>query len=241
MKLTCYIIDDETDALELLKEYAEGTPGLELLGYSQDPLKALDAITGSGAPDITFLDVDMRQLTGIEFAGMINLYTSVIFTTAYPQYALQAFEKEAYDYLMKPISYARFIDSVTRYDKHLLHHRRAKDIHDFFNVKSEHKGRMVRISTREVIYIESKQNYIRIVTASGEHTTYLTMNEIEVELPHYFYRVHRSFLINSHFARFVERNRVILDGEAKIPMGDSYKQPFLDAMDAGLIRTKRLL
>jgi len=241
MKLTCYIIDDEFDALELLKDYAMETPGLELVGYSQKPIEALDFITGPNAPDITFLDVDMRQLTGLEFAGMINLYTAVIFTTAYPQYALQAFEKEAYDYLMKPISYARFIDSVTRYEKHLHHHRRFKNMEEFFNVKSEHKGRMVRIKTQEVMYIESKQNYIQIYTTGGEHTTYLTMNEIEKELPVYFFRVHRSFIINGNYARFVERNRVILDGGISIALGESYKQHFLEAMEAGLIKTKRAL
>jgi DNA-binding LytR/AlgR family response regulator len=98
MNFTCYIVDDEAEAIALLQEYIERTPGLELIGSSQNPLEALDVLTGKNAPDITFLDVDMRQLSGMELAGMVNLYTSVVFTTAFPEYALLAFDKEAFDF-----------------------------------------------------------------------------------------------------------------------------------------------
>lgn len=240
--LTCYVVDDEEGAIELLKEYIERTPGLELIGSSLDPVAALDILTGPGAPDITFVDVDMRLLSGMDLAGMINWYTTVVFTTAFPQYALEAFEKEAFDYLLKPITYERFA-------KCIQHAKRKKKQaakydypirEDFFNIKSEQKGRMVKIKFDEVIYIEGAVNYIQIHTTGGKHTTYLTMKDIESHLPKpLFARIHRSFLINVNYVKVIERNQVKMENGEDLTMGDYYKKKFLDLMDEHLVRTDR--
>jgi len=243
MNFTCYVIDDESDAIALLKEYIEQTPGLELIGSNQNPLVALDELTSKDAPDITFIDVDMRLLSGLELAGMVNLYTSVVFTTAFPEYALQAFEKEAFDYLLKPIDYERFLKCIQKAKRKIKKWHEAdilgKD--DFFNIKSEIKGRMVKIKYDEVIYIEGAINYIQIHTMEGKHMTYLTMKEIERHLPKQtFARIHRSFIVNINYVKVIERAQLQLKNGETLIMGDHYKQKFLDFMDARLVKTDRV-
>jgi DNA-binding LytR/AlgR family response regulator len=242
MNISCYVVDDEAGAIALLTEYIGQTPGLELVGSSLNPLTALGELTGANAPDITFIDVDMRQLSGLELAGMVNWYTTVVFTTAFPEYALQAFEKEAFDYLLKPITYERFA-------KCIQHARRKRKLaakndygirEDFFTIKSEIKGRMVKVKFDEVIYIEGAVNYIQIYTTGGKHITYLTMKEIERHLPKpLFARIHRSFMINVNFVNVIERSQVRLKNDKALVMGDYYKQRFLDLMDEHLVKTDR--
>ena len=242
MNISCYVIDDEAGAIALLKEYIERTPGLELMGSSLDPVLALDELTSPNAPDITFIDVDMRQLSGLELAGMVNLYTTVVFTTAFPQYAVQAFEKEAFDYLLKPITYDRFAKCIQHAKRKMkVTAKNAYPIHeDFFTIKSEVKGRMVKVKFDEVIYIEGAINYIQIHTTEGKHMTYLTMKEIEHYLPRpLFARIHRSFLINVNFVKVIERSQVRMQNGETLVMGDYYKQRFLDLMDEHLVKTDR--
>ncbi len=242
MNFTCYIIDDESDAVALLKEYIEQTPGLELAGSNQNPLVALDELTSKDAPDITFMDVDMRQLSGMELAGMVNLYTSVVFTTAFPEYALQAFDQEAFDYLLKPIDYERFLKCIQKAKRKMT--RRSEgdmaDKNDFFNIKSEIKGRIVKIRFDDVMYIEGAVNYIQIHTTTEKHITYLTMREMECHLPgRLFARIHRSFIVNINFVKVTERARLKLHNGESLMMGDHYKQKFLDFMDEHLVKTDR--
>ncbi|MDB5122354.1 MAG: hypothetical protein JWP94_483 [Mucilaginibacter sp.] len=242
MNLTCYVIDDESDAVALLKGYIGQTPGLELIGSSQNPLVALDELTSKNAPDITFIDVDMRLLSGLDLAEMVNLYTSVVFTTAFPEFALQAFEKDAFDYLLKPINYERFLKCIQKARRKIK--KRPGDAgpgrDDFFNVKSEIKGRMVKIRFDDVIYIEGAVNYIQIHTRTEKHMTYLTMKDIWRHLPEYtFARIHRSFIVNIDYVKVTERAQVRLENGKSLIMGDYYKQKFLDFMDARLIKTDR--
>lgn len=242
MSLTCYIIDDDADAIDLLKEYIMQTDELELIGYSLNPIIALKEITGEDAPDITFIDVDMRVMNGIELAGLVNLYTNVVFTTAFPEYAVQAFEKEAYDYMLKPINYERFYKSIQNIKRKLKRPGNAGALHleEFFNIKSEYKDRMVKVKTDDVQYVEGAGNYILIHTAGEKHMTYLTMKEIEHYLPkQVFARIHRSFIVNINYVKITEKNRIILKSDEELTMGDYYKKRFLDIMEAKLVKTGR--
>lgn len=239
---TCYVIDDEADSVALMTEYIERTPGLELIGAATNPLDALDILTSKDAPDITFADVDMRQLSGLELAGMVNLYTSVVFTTAFPEYALQAFDKEAFDFLLKPINYERFLKCIQKAKRKI--NKRTEDLgllkDDFFNIKSEIKGRIIKIKFDQVIYIEGASNYIQIFTTEGKHMTYLTMREIERHLPKkLFVRIHRSFIININFVTVTERSQVRMQGDIALKMGDHYKERFLAIMDEHLVKSER--
>lgn len=242
MNFTCYVIDDEPDAIALMKEYIELTPGLTLIGYVQNPLEALPQLTGENAPDITFVDVDMRQLSGLELAGMVNLYTTVVFTTAFPEYALQAFDREAFDFLLKPINYERFAKCIQKARRKINRPGKLAGHHqeDFFTIKSEVKGRLVKIRFDEVIYMEGSANYIHIYTSDGKHTTYLTIKEIERHLPPtIFERIHRSFIVNINFVKVIERGQIRLQNGESLMMGDHYKKAFLESMDGKLIKTDR--
>lgn len=237
MNVRCYVIDDESDAVALLKKYIGRTPGLELAGSSEDPLIALDELTGQRPTDLTFIDVDMRQLSGIELAGLVNHYTSVIFTTAHPQFAIQAFQQEAWDYLLKPITYESFLQAISRARRRMDRERPAHiPLEGFFNIKSEIKGRMLRLKYNEVRYIEGAQNYIMIHTTGDKHMTYIPLKGIEQRLPsHLFLRIHRSFIVNLNFIKVIERNRVKLDNDQELVLGDFYKDEFLQMMDAHLL------
>jgi DNA-binding LytR/AlgR family response regulator len=242
MNFTCYVIDDEADSVALITEYIEQTPGLELMGSTTNPLESLDLLTGKDAPDITFMDIDMRKLSGMELAGMVNLYTSVVFTTAFPEYALQAFEKEAFDFLLKPINYERFLKCIQKAKRKINKKLPAGELQkdDFFNIKSEIKGRIVKVRFDEVIYIEGAVNYIQIYTPEGKHFTYLTMRDIERHLPgSIFVRIHRSFIININYVKVTERAQVQMQTGESLTLGNHYKQKFLDIMDARLVKTDR--
>ncbi|MFI5160450.1 MAG: LytR/AlgR family response regulator transcription factor [Sphingobacteriales bacterium] len=241
MNLTCYIVDDEFHAIEVLKAYIEKTPGLVLQGYTTDPLVALKDIAGPDAPQVTFADVDMPELSGMEFAGMVSLYTKVVFTTSFPEYAIEAFEKEAFDYVLKPVSYERFLRTIVKLKKHFQAIAPGADTpKDYFYIKSDIKGKMIRIIVEDIIYVEAAQNYIRIHLVSGKHMAYLTMEEIAERLPgSRFTRIHRSFIINNNRIKTLENGQVTLDDRSVISLGRFYRNPFLASMKELLVQSKR--
>ncbi|TPE42419.1 LytR/AlgR family response regulator transcription factor [Pontibacter mangrovi] len=239
--ITAYIIDDEAHAIQVLARYVEQTPGLTLLGSQENPLLALQAIsTGQVSPHLVFADVDMPQLSGIELAGLLPPLTKVVFTTAYEAYALQAFDKNAVDYLLKPITYERFLKSVQRLQPSAP---AGPDLsaEDYFFIKSGIKGKFPRIDLQEVRYIEAAQNYISIHTLRGEHITYLTLKEMERYLPaQRFLRVHRSFIVHISFIQEVEGNQIILTNQETLPLGANYRDGVLARVHARLWKSRRL-
>jgi DNA-binding LytR/AlgR family response regulator len=241
MNLKCYVIDDEYHSVEMLIEYIEKTEGLELQGFSTNPLTALNEVTGTNPPDITFLDVEMPELSGMEFAGMANLYTKIIFTTSFQEFALEAFEKEAFDFLLKPISYARFRRSVQRIQRTVMEVKSVQiEKRDFFFVKTETKGKMVKVTINDILYVEGAQNYIKIHLVSGEVMPYLTINEIEQYLPlEQFTRIHQSFIINTARISAVEQTRVTLEDGSVLNLGRFYKDAFLEKMNELLLKSRR--
>lgn len=241
MNLKCYVIDDEYHSVEMLIEYIEKTEGLELQGFSTNPLTALNEVTGANPPDITFLDVEMPELSGMEFAGMANLYTKIIFTTSFQEFALEAFEKEAFDFLLKPIGYARFRKSVQRIQRTAMEVKSVQnEKRDFFFVKTETKGKMVKVTINDILYVEGAQNYIKIHLVSGEIMPYLTINEIEQYLPlEQFTRIHQSFIINTARIKAVEQTRVTLEDGSVLNLGRFYKDAFLEKMNGLLLKSRR--
>ena len=242
--MTCYVVDDEHHAIQVLARYIENTPALQLVGTEENPLQALSAITsGAMAPDITFLDVDMPQLSGIDLAGLISRHTTVIFTTAYPDYALQAFEKDAVDYLLKPISYERFLRAITKAGETLQAKQKEQptdNISGYFYIKSDVKGKVVRIDLADICYVEAQQNYVRIQIENGVHTTYLTIKEVEEYLPsEFFCRVHKSFIVNKSKVRAVEGNQILLSSEHTVSLGASYRTAFLEMINVKLLQSRR--
>jgi DNA-binding LytR/AlgR family response regulator len=241
MNLKCYVVDDEYHSVEMLIEYIEKTDGLELQGFSTNPLTALNEVTGAHPPDITFLDVEMPELSGMEFASLVNLYTTIIFTTSFREFAVEAFEKEAFDFLLKPISYVRFRKCIQRIQRNAIQTNYIKkDKREFFFVKSDIKGKMIKVIVDNIIYIEGAQNYIKIHLHSGEIMPYLTINEIEQYLPkEQFSRIHQSFIINNDCIKTVEQSRVTLENNTCLNLGRFYKETFLLKVNELLLKSKR--
>ena len=235
MLLRCCVIDDEPLASGLIASYIEKTPFMELIGEFSSPKDAISTILNDNV-DVVFLDIQMPQLNGIEFAKIIPVSTRIIFTTAYSNYAVEGFRVNALDYLLKPISYEEFLSAANRALRwHQLNTHAPKrqtesstTDGDYIIIKSEYK--LVQININEIVYIEGLKDYVKIYIDGTEKSimTLLSMKSLEQTLPSdLFMRVHRSFIVNLSKIRVIERNRILF-GKVQIPISDSYKEAFAD-------------
>lgn len=243
MILNCHVVDDESHAISVLKRYIDKTPELTFLGSNENPLEAWNKIENNQIlPDLLFLDVDMPQLSGIDLAELVKSKTHIIFTTAYPDYALQAYETDAIDYLVKPITYERFLRSVGKV-KLVLNAKLSTFVtdDDEFYIKSEIKGKMIKIKLDNLIYVEAKGNYLQIRAGGDVHFVYLTLKELEERLPSkIFIRVHKSFIINLKKIKAIEGNTAFMEGDHQIMIGTTYKANLLSIINPKLLSSKRL-
>ena len=235
MTIKCAIVDDEPLAVELLASYVEKIPFLELCGKYNNATDALHGI-GKQSVDLLFLDIQMPELNGLELSKMIPESTRIVFTTAFNQYAVDGFRVNALDYLLKPISYADFLDAcnkalqwfqLTQQSEQPSAPRTEEEPTSIF-VKSEYK--LLQINLDDIRYIEGLKDYVKIYTEQSPHPilSLMNMKAIEQMLPaSRFIRVHRSFIVQKSKIREIERNRIVF-GDVYIPIGDSYKQAFQD-------------
>ncbi|GAA4326235.1 LytTR family DNA-binding domain-containing protein [Mucilaginibacter gynuensis] len=231
MSLSCYVIDDEHHAINVLSDYILNTPGLKLAGSSTNPVFALEEISTISPTDILFLDVDMPQMSGLTLAGMIPQRIEIVITTAFREYALEAFEKRAADYLLKPIRYDRFLACV----QNIRMRKNAPEVQntspEYLFVKSGIKGKLVRINIPEILYIQAASNYIEIFTTGQKLITYLSMAEVLERLPGAeFSRIHHSYIVHHRSIRVIEPGQVWIDDKVRIPVGRAYRQHFKDKM-----------
>ena len=240
MTIKCAIIDDEPLAVELLASYVSKIPFLELSGKYTNATDALHGI-GQNPVDLLFLDIQMPELNGLELSRMVPESTRIVFTTAFNQYAIDGFRVNALDYLLKPISYADFLEASTKAMQwfQLVHQSEqaapaapADEEPRSIFVKSEYK--LLQIDLDDIRYIEGLKDYVKIYTEQSPHPilSLMNMKVIEQMLPtSRFIRVHRSFIVQKSKIREIERNRIIF-GDIYIPIGDSYKQAFMDFINA---------
>ncbi|HZY37066.1 MAG TPA: LytTR family DNA-binding domain-containing protein [Mucilaginibacter sp.] len=240
---TCYIIDDEEHAIDTLVGYVDRYPGLSLVGTNINPVKAVDHIINSGAGiDIVFLDVDMPELSGLDVADIISSHSSIIFTTAFPNYAVQAFEKNGSDFLLKPISFERFTKSVTKVQNLIKSQKAAEhpgeEEHFFINPGT--KGKVVQLRYSDILYIEGLKNYVMIYTADNKYITYLSIQEIEKSIPpSRFPRIHKSFIVNIDKIKYVDSNEVFIGQNLQLPIGRLFKDNFFDLVHAKTLKSGR--
>ena len=238
MKLRTIAIDDEPLALRLVSDYISKTPFLELVGVFDNPLDAIDFLSENGI-DLIFVDIQMPDLTGIEFARTLENAPKLIFTTAYEKYALEGFKLNAVDYLLKPFSYEEFLKAAQKARKQAeLETGMPQSIeanNQFLFLKSEYKIR--RINFNDILYIEGLKDYIKVYTTS-EDKPVLSLNSIkslEQKLPEErFMRVHRSFIVNLDRIDTIERSRIIF-GKTYIPVSDQYKDKFQEYLDKNFL------
>lgn len=234
MKIRCVAIDDEPLALTQIGAYLERTPFLETVALCSNAFEALQYVR-DGHADLLFADINMPDLTGLDFVKSLEKKIPVIFTTAYSEYAIEGFQVDALDYLLKPISYAMFLKSANKAKTWFdLNNRTAEPTSqqtDYIFVKAEH--RLIRIQLGDIKYIEGSNEYIIIhLIKEKPLTTLMRMKNIELMLPDsHFMRVHRSFIVNLNQVKVIERNRIVFDEKVYIPVGEQYKENFQKFLD----------
>ncbi len=232
MTLNCIIIDDEPLAADLLASYAKKTLFLNLIGVFNSAVEGVKAIRENRV-DLIFLDIQMPELSGLEFAKILPKETKIIFTTAFSQYAIDGYKANAVDYLMKPISYDDFLDASNRaLDWFQTTHQAENASTDrFIFVKSEYK--LVKIMFDDILYIEGVKDYVKIYL-NNDHKpimTLMNMKKIEESLPKpEFMRIHRSYIVHMKKIDGIDRFRVVI-GDAVLPISDSYKTILQDYLD----------
>ena len=231
MTLKCAIIDDEPLAVELLSGYVRRTPFLSLNGGYTSAVSAIKALREQPV-DVLFLDIQMPEISGLEFAKILPKDTRVVFTTAFSEYALEGYEFDTLGYLLKPISYEAFIkvankalDWFTRIEKIDCYHANR-----FMFIKSDYK--LVRVNFDDILYIEGLKDYIRIYLQNGEKImSLMNMKTLEDFLPRpEFMRIHRSFIAHVSKVNVIDRMRFVY-GDTHIPVSDSYKDAVNDIID----------
>ena len=223
--MTCAIIDDEPLAAELLASYAHKTTFLDLMGTYNSAIEAMKVIR-TNPVDLLFLDIQMPELSGLEFATILSPKTMIVFTTAFDSYAVESYKVNTVDYLLKPISYEAFLHSANKAlqlseTQGALSGVKGED--RFLYVKSEYK--FVRIMFDDIVYIEGLNDYVKIRLSSSQKSVSCLMNmkTLEDYLPQpEFLRVHRSYIVNMGKVDAVDHLRLII-GDAVIPVSDSYK------------------
>lgn len=234
MKIRCIAIDDEPLALKQIGSYIAKTPFLETISLCSSAFEALRFIR-EGDIDLLFVDINMPDLNGLDFVKSLDRKIPVIFTTAYSEYAIEGFQVDALDYLLKPISYALFLKSANKakawFDANTKSAEVLQAATDYIFVKAEH--RLIRIFLSDIKYIEGSNEYIIIHQVKEKPlTTLMRMKNIESMLPeNVFMRVHRSFIVNLNQVKVIERNRIIFDEKIYIPIGEQYKENFQKFLD----------
>lgn len=230
MKINCIIIDDEPLARKGLKEYMADVDFLQLSGEFDNPLKATELLS-RGEGQLLFLDIQMPKITGLEFFKTLQNPPPVIFTTAYPQYALEGFEVNALDYLVKPISFDRFLKAVMKAKEY--YEMREKNVSeatqsDYFFIKADSK--LVRIGFDEVLFVEALQNYVTVHTVDKKYMTYLTFKSVEEYLPaDKFIKVHKSYIVAASKIDSIEGNDILVGGR-HIPISRTQKDEVMEKL-----------
>ncbi len=228
MKINCIIIDDEPLARKGLKEYIGEVDFLNLTGEFEHPLKATSLLS-DGSVQLTFLDIQMPKITGIEFFKTLQNAPPVIFTTAYPQYALDGFDLNALDYLVKPIAFERFLKAVLKAKEYYevrqsnsLPVTGANTSQEYFFIKADSK--LVKVFYDDILFVEALQNYVNIYTRETKHITYLTLLSVEAYLPtDLFIKTHKSYIISVPKVDSIDGNEIII-GKHKIPISRNLKE-----------------
>lgn len=234
-KITCLIADDEPMALSLIESYVLKTPFLELKAKCNSAIKAMEFLETDSDIDLFFLDIQMPDLTGIEFSRLLPAKSKVVFTTAFDQYAIEGYKVNALDYLLKPFDYNEFLNAAQKarnhFEKNSLQNTENQQNNknsDFIFVKSEY--RQIKINFSEILYIEGLKDYVKIYTSSHPRPilTLMSLKKLEEELPsEQFMRVHRSYIISLEKIEAIERNHVVIK-DGFITIAPNYKDILME-------------
>ena len=234
MTIRCIAVDDEPLALDILESYISKLPFLQLVKTCSSATEAMQVLQKEHI-DLMFLDIEMPELTGIQFLNILKHQPLVIFTTAYPEYAMEGFNHDAVDYLLKPIPFDRFLKAVTKAQERIQCQIKpvaeqtiaapAAPEQEFMFVKADYKT--IRVDFKDILWIEGLKDYVIIQTKDQKIITLLSMNKMMEKLPDSkFLRVHRSFIVALQKIDSIEKSRIRI-GSKEIPIGEVYKDQFL--------------
>jgi two-component system LytT family response regulator len=235
MNIRCIAIDDEPLAVKKVAGYIQKVPFLELVAECRNAAEAMN-IMDSTDVQLLFIDINMPDISGMEFVKSLTNKPYIVFTTAYSEYAVEGFQVEAVDYLLKPITFSNFLKAANKV-KNLIElstigqKASIKTSANHLFVKSDYK--LIRIELDNIKYIESQHEYIKIhLINSNQVMTQLSLKSIEEQLPpERFMRVHRSYIVNLAKVSVIERNRIVFDGKVYIPVSEQYKEKFQEYID----------
>jgi two-component system, LytTR family, response regulator len=232
--MKCVILDDEPLAVELITTYINNTESLQLVFASTNPFEAIQYIQKNEV-DIVFLDIQMLELTGIQVLKVIGPGYKVVFTTAYTDYALDGYEYNITDYLLKPISFDRFTKAVEKINQSIVNTKQKNTLieSEFIFIKSDSK--MIKINLADILFIEGLKDYLSIQTSTEKLITLQNLKNFEQHLStHQFIRVHKSYIVALNKIETIERNRIFI-GKYIIPVGDTYRDLFLKRIEGNKI------
>lgn len=232
MKIRCLIVDDEPYAVNLLEEYIGQVSWLSLEHKCYNALEALDYLKGNTV-DLIFLDINMPQLSGMQLTALLPPGQHFVFTTAYSEFAVESYEKNAIDYLLKPITLDRFIKAVNRAAQLLQTPtpRQTPASHKLFLKTGK---TIVQLQYQDVLYIEGLKDYVVFHTPQGKHVVYKRMKELEETLPAQFSRVHNSYIVNHDHIQKIEDNHAWI-GYHRVPVSEKYRTGFFDKVNNRLL------
>lgn len=231
MKLHCLIVDDEQYARKLLAGYVEKLPGLSLTGTAKNAMEALQILQESTI-HLMFLDIQMPELTGIEMMKSLHIRPVVIFTTAYKEYALDGYQLDVIDYMLKPVSFERFVQGVNKAVELIRLRRLQVEPIASMNTVPPEKGRFItlkadyklyKVKVEEILYIEGLKEYVTFYTRQRKFVVLESLLRLEQTLPANFIRVHKSYIINIDHVIALNGNQIEL-GSVRIPIGKSFSE-----------------
>ncbi|MBK9533166.1 MAG: response regulator transcription factor [Chitinophagaceae bacterium] len=238
--IRCLVVDDEQHAIDILVHYIGQTNFLQLVSSSTNPVEALQTVVTEKI-DLVFLDIQMPELSGIDFIKAINGKAKVILTTAYSEFAIEGFDLDVVDYLLKPIRFPRFLSAVQKAVKTIAEKPATEADNnsdaDHFFVKTESKGKLLKINLADIEYIEGMKNYVAIYRGGQKTLVYTNLKDLVTHLPaRQFVRVHKSFIIPVNRITGIEGNRILLKNvNAEILIGESYKEELMEIIKHRMI------
>ncbi|SHM87162.1 LytR/AlgR family response regulator transcription factor [Flavobacterium saccharophilum] len=235
MVFKCIILDDEPPATRILENYIGKVNFLEKSAVFNDSLKALEFLN-TQAVDVIFLDIQMPQLTGLQISRIISKDIKVIFTTAYPDFALEGFELNAVDYLLKPISFERFYQAVSKLNtEQKIEVSSNSNSSDFIFVKTDGKNKFQKLFLDEILYVESLQNYVCIHTKQQQIVTHSSLKNVIESLPSTdFIQIHKSYVISLKHIESTDNFSVFINAK-ELPIGATFKDAFFERIDQNKI------
>jgi DNA-binding LytR/AlgR family response regulator len=239
--LKCIIIDDEQHSIDLLKSYIEKISFLQLTGTFNNPLNALSSID----VDIIFIDIQMPQLSGLDFIKLVKEKTKVIVISAFKEYAFESFEYAVLDYLLKPVSFDRLLKAVQKAMNQLAfadEDAKSGGAHkNYIVVRVDAKNKLQKIELEDILYIEGMKNYVTIHKEQQNITTLLNMKDLESSLPKdQFIRIHKSYIISIDKIKIIEGNQVFLNNvKESLTLSETYKTAFFDILKQRLIGNQK--